>query len=147
MPTSGPAVTSRSLIGSLGATAADGASRSPSTIAPIRSRIRRKPVRVQLTPTSRTTSREPFTSTPAAIMNAADDEVAGHDEALRVELVGARRPTPSARRARTATPAPASIRSVWSRLGAGSTTLVVPAAASPASSTQDFTCALATGIS
>jgi hypothetical protein len=47
----------------------------------------------------------------------------------------------------TATPAPASIRSVWSRLGAGSTTLVVPAAARPASSTQDFTWALATGIS
>jgi hypothetical protein len=47
----------------------------------------------------------------------------------------------------TETPAPASIRSVWSRLGAGSTTVVVPPAPSPASSTQDFTCALATGSS
>ena len=36
-----------------------GSSRSPRTIPPIRSTIRRKPVRVQLTPTSRSSSREP----------------------------------------------------------------------------------------
>ena len=38
------------------------------------------------------------------------------------------------------------MRSVWSRVGAGSITRVVPAAYSPASSTQDLTCALATGM-
>ncbi len=48
---------------------------------------------------------------------------------------------------RTPTPAPASIRSVWSRLGTGSTTVVVPSAPRPANRTQDFTCALATGSS
>ena len=39
------------------------------------------------------------------------------------------------------------MRSVWSRLGCGSVTVVGSAAASPARSTHDFTCALATGIS
>jgi hypothetical protein len=48
---------------------------------------------------------------------------------------------------RTGTPAPASIRSVWSRLRDGSTAVVVPSASSPASSAHDFTCALATGSS
>ena len=36
---------------------------------------------------------------------------------------------------------------MWSRLGAGSVTEVVPSASSPASRTQDLTCALATGRS
>ena len=39
------------------------------------------------------------------------------------------------------------MRSVWSRLGARSTTVVLPAASIPAISTHDFTCALATGSS
>ena len=38
-----------------------------------------------------------------------------------------------------------SMRSVWSRVGTGSITLVIPAVLSPASSTALFTCALATG--
>ena len=48
---------------------------------------------------------------------------------------------------RTGTPAPSSMSSVWSRVGAGSTTVVWPPALIPASSTADFTCALATGSS
>ena len=40
-----------------------------------------------------------------------------------------------------------SSRSVWSRLGAGSLTLVEPAASIPAISTHDLTWALATGSS
>jgi hypothetical protein len=39
-----------------------------------------------------------------------------------------------------------SMRSVWSRVVAGSVTCVSPAASRPAKSTQDFTWALATGI-
>lgn len=47
----------------------------------------------------------------------------------------------------TGTPNCGSIRSVWSRLGAGSVTVVEPSACSPARSTAVFTWALATGIS
>ena len=39
------------------------------------------------------------------------------------------------------------MRSVWSRLGLGSPTVVSPSACSPASRTAVFTCALATGSS
>ena len=46
---------------------------------------------------------------------------------------------------RMSAPNAASIRSVWSRLRAGSTTLTGPDAQSPAKSTADFTWALATG--
>ena len=56
-------------------------------------------------------------------------------------------PGPDAASRPTSAPAAASIRSVWSRLGTGSRTRVSPAASSPASSTQDFTWALATGSS
>jgi hypothetical protein len=45
----------------------------------------------------------------------------------------------------TSTPHMRSIRSVWSRLGLGSTTVVGPSAARPARSTADLSCALATG--
>ena len=45
------------------------------------------------------------------------------------------------------TPARSSMRSVWSRLRLGSATVVAPSAASPASSTHDLTCALATSSS
>ena len=40
-----------------------------------------------------------------------------------------------------------SMRSLWSRLGSGSTTRVSPSASSPAKSRQDLTWALATGSS
>ena len=49
-------------------------------------------------------------------------------------------------RATTSTPKLCSIRSVWSRVTAGSTTVVAPSAYRPASSSADFTWALATGI-
>ena len=45
----------------------------------------------------------------------------------------------------TVAPKPASMRSVWSRVGSGSITTVSPGACSPASSTADFTCAEGTG--
>ena len=48
---------------------------------------------------------------------------------------------------RTSAPNAPSMRSVWSRVGTGSTTVVSPSAKSPAISTADFTCALATGSS
>jgi hypothetical protein len=52
VPTSGPAVTSSSVIGSeVGMSSPVGASRSPTTMPPIRPTIRKKPVRVQFTPT------------------------------------------------------------------------------------------------
>jgi hypothetical protein len=45
------------------------------------------------------------------------------------------------------TPAASSISSVWSRVGAGSTTVVSPFAYRPANRIADFTWALATGSS
>ena len=48
-------------------------------------------------------------------------------------------------RRRTRAPAAASISSVWSRVGAGSTTVVCPSALMPASRIADFTWADATG--
>ena len=106
--------------------------------------IRRKPIRVQFTPTSRTSTRDPGTMTAAAIMNAADERSPGTVR-LCASSASARARLTSAPERRTATPAPASMRSVWSRLGAGSVTVVSPSADSPAISTQDFTWALATG--
>ncbi len=56
--------------------------------------------------------------------------------------------TVAARPARsTLTPKAGSIRSVWSRLGAGSRTVVEPSACRPARRIAVFTCALATGSS
>ncbi len=43
-------------------------------------------------------------------------------------------------------PIAASMRSVWSRVGSGSSTIVSPSAKSPASRMLDFTCADATGM-
>ena len=47
----------------------------------------------------------------------------------------------------TLTPKAVSMRSVWSRVGAGSVTRVSPWAYKPASMSEDFTCALAIGMS
>ena len=68
----------------------DSSSRSPSTIPRIRRRIRRKPVRVQLTPTSRISRREPGTSTPAATRKAAELGSPGTASSLEQQLVGVR---------------------------------------------------------
>ncbi len=72
VPSSGPAATSSSPIGS-SAACVPGSSRSPTITAPMRWAIRKKPVRVQLRPTSFTTTREPRTRIAAATMNAADE--------------------------------------------------------------------------
>ena len=115
-------------------------------IPPMRSRIRRNPVRVRLTPTSRISSREPGTSTPAAIRKAAEDRSPGTDSSSSSSSSQLTTLTTAPSR-RTVTPARTSMRSVWSRLGAGSVMLVVPSAVSAASRMQDLTCALATGSS
>ena len=116
------------------------------TMAPMRCAIRTKPLRVQLTPTPRSTSREPGTSTPAAMANAALDASPGTTISSSVSSSVPATVTWRPLRC-TVTPAAASIRSVWSRLGAGSDTVVAPSAARAASSTHDLTCALATGSS
>jgi hypothetical protein len=46
---------------------------------------------------------------------------------------------------RTSAPRKRSMRSVWSRERSGSVTAVSPAASSPASNSEDLTCAEATG--
>ena len=81
----------------------------------IRRTIRRKPVRVQLTPTSLSSRREPGTSTPAATMKAAELASPGtlisssaSSSALTTVTRGPLR--------RIVAPARSSMRSVWSRL-------------------------------
>ena len=116
------------------------------TIAPMRWAMRTKPLRVQFTPTPRRTSREPGTSTPAAMAKAALDGSPGTTSSSSVSSSVPATVTWRPLRC-TVTPAAVSMRSVWSRLAAGSVTVVAPSAARPASSTHDFTCALATGSS
>ena len=53
----------------------------------MRSRMRKKPTRVQLAAMPSTTSREPGTSTAAATWNAAEDGSPGTWIALELELV------------------------------------------------------------
>ena len=72
VPSRAPYATSRSLTGSSATSSPLSSSRSPSTIPRMRRRMRKKPVRVQFTPTSPINRREPGTSTPAATMNAAE---------------------------------------------------------------------------
>ena len=72
VPSSGEWATSSSPTGSWSASV-PGSSRSPTITAPMRRAIRKKPVRVQLRPTSLTTTREPGTSVAAATMNAAEE--------------------------------------------------------------------------
>ena len=114
------------------------------TIAPIRSAIRTKPVRVQFALMSVITIREPLTRIAAAMWNAADDGSPGTwmspSSSSSCWVSSIRSPSRVMR-----TPARASSRSVWSRLGSGSITVVVPSASSPAISTHDLTCAEATG--
>ena len=148
VPTSGPAVTSRSDTGSVSTISSPGSSsRSPTTIPPMRWTMRTKPVRVQLTSTSRMTSREPETSTPAAMRNAA--ELGSPGTTISSGGVSSSQLTTVTWRPLrfTVTPNAVSMRSVWSRLSDGSPIVVAPSAASAASITHDFTWALATGSS
>ena len=112
----------------------------------MRWRIRTNPARVQFTPTLCSSSRDPGTSTPAARRNAAEDRSPGtvtwsssSSSTFVTATRGPRRSIP--------TPARASRRSVWSRLGVGSVTATSPWASSPAIRTHDLTWALATGSS
>ncbi len=146
VPSSAPWATSRSLTGSSGASSPVSSSRSPRTMPRMRRTIRRKPVRVQLTPTSPISRREPGTSTPAATRKAA--ELGSPGTRTCSSSSSSALTTVTCRPLRwIATPARSSIRSVWSRLRAGSPTVVAPSAASAASSTQDLTWALATSSS
>src|ERR687896_293203 len=79
VPSSGADATSSSPTGSSSASV-PGSSRSPRITAPIRSAMRRKPVRVQLSATFPMTTREPGTSVAAATRKAA--LVALHDASL-----------------------------------------------------------------
>ena len=93
-----------------------------------------------------TTTREPCTSVAAATMNAAEDGSAGttissSSSSSTCETVDLKPSCSNGTRARR------SMRSVWSRLCAPSTTVVEPSASMPAISTHDLTCALGTGIS
>jgi hypothetical protein len=101
-------------------------------------------VRVQLSPTSHRTIRDPGTIAAAAAWKAADDGSAGtvisSSSSSSVALIRTVKPSRSnGARAR------ASMRSVWSRLWCGSVTLVCPVASRPAISTHDLTWAVATG--
>ena len=111
----------------------------------MRSRIRKKPTRVQLAAMSSTTMREPGTSTAAATWKAALDGSPG--TWIASSSSSSWLPTDTCRPSRrTSTPPRSRSRSVWSRLGAGSTTVVRPSARMPASRSADFTCAEAIGM-
>ena len=87
---------------------------------------------------------EPGTSVAATTNGAAEEKSPGTSTSPSERLVAGLIVTLVARTA-TCAPAAASIRSVWSRVGAGSTTVVSPSASRPARRTHDFTWALATG--
>ena len=112
----------------------------------MRSAIRKNPVRVQLSPTSFTTTRDPLTRIAAATTNAADEGSPGttmsSSSSSSTWATVMRPPSRS-----NGTRARLRKRSVWSRLGPGSVTVVDPEASIPAISTHDFTCALGTGSS
>ena len=93
---------------------------------PIRSRMRMKPTRVQLAAMPSITIREPGTSTAAATWKAADDGSPGHVQVAQLQLVLATQTPIRPPSRRMSTPQRSSSRSVWSRLGSGSITVVSP---------------------
>ena len=106
--------------------------------------MRTKPTRVQFALMSVMTIREPLTSTAAAMWNAADEGSPG----TWIEPSSSSSCWVSEMRSPSRVmwqPARASRRSVWSRLGSGSITVVVPEASRPAISTHDLIWAEATG--
>ena len=110
----------------------------------MRSRMRTKPTRVQFALMSVITIREPFTNTAAAMWKAADEGSPG----TWIEPSSSSSCWVSEMRSPSRVmwqPARASRRSVWSREGSGSTTVVVPEASRPAISTHDLIWAEATG--
>ena len=134
------------LAGSVAVLDRSGSSRSASTTAPIRRAIRRNAERVQFRETPLSTIREPGTQQAAATMNAADEGSPGtatsSSSSSSTWHTRSRSPSWS-----NGTRERRRMRSVWSRLGAGSRTVVLPSASIPAISRHDLTWALATGSS
>ena len=132
---------------SMSATGSPPAQRRPNspTRAPIRSSTASMPVRVGLMPTPWMVRLEPASTQPAAMNGAADEKSPGTSIPSRSRRVTGEIETRPGRRS-TGTPARRSIRSVWSRVGIGSSIVVTPCSAnSPANSRHDLTCADATG--
>ena len=115
--------------------------------APISRSVSRNPIRPGLRPTPVTATREPGTMAAAASGNAAEEMSPGTEIALAVSSGSPVSRTAPPSSCCTHAPKCRSMRSVWSRVGDGSTTTVSPGVFSPASSTADFTCAEATGSS
>ena len=96
-------------------------------------------------PTPRSVSPEPCTIVAATTNGAADEKSPGTRTSSRCSVATGETATRPGRRS-TGAPASRSIRSVWSRVGTGSSTTVTPRAAKrPARRTHDFTWAEATG--
>ena len=101
-------------------------------------------MRVQLTATPSSTIREPGTSIAAAAWKATEEGSPGTSmRSTSSSSCGCTVSTSPSRSTRA--PAWTSMRSVWSRLGAGSRTRVTPEASRPAKRMQDLICAEATG--
>ncbi len=118
--------------------------------APIRSRTLSSPVRVPLRPRLVRVRLAPGRAAAAAIQKAAEEKSPGTLKSRPWSRVPPRTltvlPLPSGLRSITGGAwKKARSRSVWSREGVFSVTLVVPLAKSPARSRHDFNCALATG--
>ena len=113
---------------------------------PISISVSIRPVRVGLRSTFSTVTSEPSTISAATIGKAAElgspgtTITCGFRDWRRRRGGSARAPS-SPGSISIAAPKAASMRSVWSRVGAGSMTVVVPGELSAASSTADFTCA------
>ena len=116
--------------------------------APISRRIASRPVRVGLIPTFSISNPSRAPRQPATRKNAAELKSAGTRTSKPRNVAGPFSvtvcPAPSVDRPRR-TPMLCSMRSVWSRLGPGDRTVVVPLARSAASNSADLTCALAIG--
>jgi hypothetical protein len=113
---------------------------------PIRERIESIPIRLRLMPTSRSPTSLPGTSSAPAMKKAAEEKSPGTGTSPASRRSAGETISASPSR-RIEAPIAASIRSVWSRVQSGSWIVVSPSASNPASSRQDLTWALATGIS
>ncbi len=103
-------------------------------------------MRLRLMPTSRRLTSLPGTIRAAAMKKAAEEKSPGTAMSpASSRSAGSTVIAPSLRL--ILAPAAASMRSVWSREGWDSRTVVAPSASSPASSRHDLTWALAIGIS
>lgn len=141
----GPSSLLRAVIAPIGSPPAGASAGTTSSRAPIAASASTMPVRVGLRPTPRTVTVASRTTRPATTRNAADEMSPGTVTAVARSGPGTSRivrPSLS-----TWAPNCRSMRSEWSRDGAGSTTVTGPSAARPARRIADFTCAEATGRS